>query len=93
MQRSLQAQQDKAHKLEEKRAKTPFIEYTKGVIREPYNVDLLKSVADTRVIIPQNAEIIYSPDKMFRDKELPVPEKVQDLMYVSKTYSRNNSKS
>jgi hypothetical protein len=48
--------------------------------RIPYNLELLKSVANARVIIPKRAEVIFSPDKMFKDKDLSLERKVDDFI-------------
>lgn len=41
-------------------------------------------------MIPRDAEYIYSPDKMFRDKEPNVNDKVKDLISVTSRHSKKH---
>ena len=54
-------------------------------------MDLLKSVAKARVIIPKRAEVIFSPDKMFKERDLPLDQKVDDFIKVTSRHSKINS--
>lgn len=67
---------------------TPFSDYG----RVPYNIELQKTVAEAKIVIPREAEIIYSPDKMFRDKDPPVNEKVGDFISVSSRHTKTSGK-
>ena len=64
---------------------TPYSDYGG---RRPYNLDLQRTVADAKIVIPKEAEIIYSPDKMFRDKDPPVDERVGDFISVSSRHTK-----
>lgn len=57
--------------------------------RVPYANELQKTVADAKVIIPKYAEHIYSPEKLFREKELEASKKVNRMIAMTSRHSRS----
>jgi len=52
--------------------------------------DLQKNVKDYQIIIPRDAEVIYSPDKKLRQKQGSMSSKVTSFIAVTSAHSHNS---
>ena len=84
VERSMQLKQERVKEEELRRAKSA----AENVFRQgTTGYELQKNVKDCQIIIPKDAEVIYSPEKKLRQKQAHMSSKVSSFIEVTSSHS------